>query len=86
MGCVASRPPVLGEEQRNNAQSLRSISKKLSRQHKSEKAARYTVKDVSTRSANVGAGTGVLLQRFGSGTSQSVQSFTISATGEAVHS
>lgn len=81
MGCVASRPPVLGERDENNGQSLRSISKKVARRQESKNAAGYTVKDVSARSNNAAAGSGVLLQPFGSGTGQSVQSFTIAAVG-----
>ena len=81
MGCVASRPPVLGDRQPDNRQTLPSASRKVARQQKSRKAASYTVKDVAATSGTAAGGSGVLLQPFGSGTSQSVQSFTIGATG-----
>jgi hypothetical protein len=81
MGCVASRPPVLGDRHPGNRQTLRSASRKVVRQQKSRKGASYTVKDVAVTSGNVAGGSGALLQPFGSGTSQSVQSFTIGATG-----
>lgn len=81
MGCVTSRPPVLDDRHPGNGQTLRSASRKVARQQKSKKTASYTVKDVAVASGTAAGGSGVLLQPFGSGTSQSVQSFTIGATG-----
>jgi hypothetical protein len=86
MGCVASRPPVLGDPSPSgNAQALRSVSKQVARQHRFKNAVRYTVKEVSSPSGTAAAGSGGLLQPFGSGTSQSTQSFTIGATGVRLH-